>query len=147
MASGIQAVILRLRDEELGVDIAHILEVAKMMDITRINDPAGFIKGVVNLRGRVITVVDLAGQFGFPDLGKIPRTARIVFVQFRKKIFGFVVDRISDMTNISMGDAGSSSDNVRTVVPKNYIKGVGRTVQGPIVVLDIEKIFLKFIKG
>jgi len=146
-AREIQAVILRLRDEEFGIEIANVREITGIMDITTINEPTGFIRGVVNLRGQVIVVVDLARQFGFSALEKIPKTARIVFIELRKKIFGLIVDQASDVVKVSLASASSSPDHVQTVVQPNYIKGVGRVDKRSIIVLDLEKVFLKFIKG
>ena len=144
--SEIQAVILRLRDEEFGVEIVNVREITRMMDITTINEPAGFISGVVNLRGQVIVVVDLARQLGFLAMEKIPETARIVFIELRKKNFGLIVDQVSDVVKVSLEHAGSSLGNIQTVVQTEYIKGIGLAVNGPIIVLDLEKVFLKFIK-
>ena len=147
MVSEIQVLILHLREEKFGVEIASVHEVARMMDITTINEPSGFIRGVVNLRGQIIAVVDLAKQFGFLAMKKIPRTARIVFIEFRENIFGLIVDQVSDVIKIFIEHDDPGRNDVQTVVQRNYIKGVGRAVQGPIIVLDMEKVFSKFIKG
>lgn len=145
MTPGIQVVIFRLHDEEFGVEIAYIREITRMLDITTINEPSGFIRGVVNLRGQVIVVVDLARQFGFGPKEKIPKTDRIIFVELKKRVFGFIVDQIFDVTKVSPGDDGSGQGHIQTAVQADYIKGVGRADEKSIIVLDLEKVFLKFI--
>ena len=113
-------VIFRLHDEEFGVEIAYIREIARVMDMTVINDPEGFIRGVVNLRGQVIVVVNWAGQVCCTPMAEIPKTARIIFIELRKRVFGFMVDQVFDVVK----------------VPAD-----GKSM----VILDIEKVFSKFI--
>lgn len=120
MTQAIEVVIFRLHDEEFGVEIAYIREITGVMDMTVINDPEGFIRGVVNLRGQVIVVVNWAGQFCCTPMAEMPKTARIIFIELRKRVFGFVVDQVFDVVK----------------VPAD-----GKSM----VILDIEKVFSKFI--
>lgn len=142
----IQAVIICLRDQKFGIEISGIREISKMTDITVINEPEGFIRGVVNLRGQVIVVVDLARQFGFLALEKMPQSFWIVFIELRKKVLGLIVDQISDVVRLSLEEDGPSLENTGALIQAEYIKGVGTTDKGSVIVLNLEKVFLKFIK-
>lgn len=99
-AQGTQAAVFRLRDKTLAVDIACTRKITGMMDITVVNEPEGFIKGVVNLQGQVIVVVDLAGQLGILPLEGPASTAQMVFIEFRKKMFGFIVDKVLGVSRV-----------------------------------------------
>ena len=145
-APEIQAVIICLRDQKFGIEISSIREISKMTDLTIINEPEGFIKGVVNLRGQVIVVVDFAGQFGFFPLEKMPQSFWIVFIERKKKILGLIVDHISDVVMVSLQLAGPGLENMEAPMQAEYIKGVGTTDNGQVKLLDMEKIFSKFIK-
>jgi purine-binding chemotaxis protein CheW len=101
LAQEIKAVNFRLRDETFAFDIAGIRKITGMMDITVIHEPAGFIRGVVNLKGQVIVVVDLAGLLGLLPVEEVPPTARIIFIEFRKRVFGFIVDQVFDVVEAS----------------------------------------------
>lgn len=142
----IQIVIISLRDQKFGIEISQIREISKMADITIINEPEGFIKGVVNLRGQVIVVVDLASQFGFSALEKLPQSFWIVFIELRKKILGLIVDQISDVVRVSLEGIGPNRENGESNIQAEYVKGVGIADKGPVLIVDTEKVFLKFFK-
>jgi len=129
MASGIQAVIFRLHNKQFGVEVVYIREITRMMDVTVINEPTGFIKGVVNYQGQVIVVVDLATPLGLSLKEEIPEMARMIFIELRKKVFGFIVDQVFDVIHL----------------PANTIKGTCPVDGKSIVILDLENIFSKLL--
>jgi len=143
--SAIRVVIFRLHDEDFGVEIAYIREITAMLDMTVIHDPAGFIKGVVNYQGQVVVVVDWITPLCSRSTEGIPKTARIIFIELRKRVFGFIVDQVFDVIEVSLGDAGGGRQQGATDLPADYIKGVAGVDGKSIRVLDMEKIFLKFI--
>ena len=136
----IQIIIFRLRDEEFGVDILNVREITKIMDITMINEPTGFIKGVSNLRGQIITVVDLAKQFGFSAQEVFPKTARIVVVESKDRTVGLIVDEVLEVFNIPLDQIDPVLKVIQSAVKKDYIKGVGRLGERPITLVDLEKV-------
>jgi|GEM_PF-3487692 len=97
----VTAAIVGLREEQLAVEIVYVRKITAMMELTLINEPTGFIRGVVNLQGQVIVVIDLAGQLGLMPMKEIPQTARIIFIEFNKRMFGFIVEHVIDVAKVS----------------------------------------------
>lgn len=100
-AQGTKAAIFRLHDKTFAIEIACIRKITPMLDLTRINDHEGFIKGVVNLQGQVIVVIDLSGQLGLMPMGEPPKSARIIFIELKKRVFGFIVDQVLDVAGVN----------------------------------------------
>jgi purine-binding chemotaxis protein CheW len=136
----IQLVIFRLRDEEFGVAISEVREIVRMMAITHIPEAPGFIEGVINLRGQVIAVVDLAKQFGLASQAELPKTARIVVVELQGKTVGLIVDEVPEVLRISQDNIEPTPEVIETEVHRDYLKGVGKLEDRLIILLDLEKV-------
>lgn len=136
----IQLVIFRLRDEEFGVAISEVREIVRMMAITHIPEAPGFIEGVINLRGQVIAVVDLAKQFGLAGQAELPKTARIVVVELQGKTVGLIVDEVPEVLRISEDNIEPTPEMIETEVHRDYLKGVGKLEDRLIIFLDLEKV-------
>jgi len=135
-----QLVIFRLRDEEFGADIASVLEISRLLDITHIPEAPGFIEGVINLRGQVIAVVDLARQFRLKEEKELPKTARIVIVEVGSETVGLIVDEVPEVLRIAEADIGPTPEIISTEVKRDYIKGVGKLGERLIILLDLNKV-------
>lgn len=136
----IQLVTFRLRDEEFGVDISQVREIVRMMDITHIPEAPGFIEGVINLRGQVIAVIDLAKQFGLPPKEKIEKTDRIVVVEVGEQTVGMIVDEVPEVLRIAKENIDPTPEIIQTEVKKDYIKGVGKIGDRLLIFLDLAKV-------
>lgn len=136
----IQLVIFRLRDEEFGADIASVLEISRLLDITHIPEAPGFIEGVINLRGQVIAVVDLARQFGLGGQKELPKTARIVIVEVGDETVGLIVDEVPEVLRIAEEDVGPTPEIISTEIKRDYIKGVGKLGERLVILLDLNKV-------
>jgi len=136
----LQLVIFRLRDEEFGVGIGSVLEISRVLDITHIPQAPDFIEGVINLRGQVVAVVDLAGQFGLQPRPELPKTARIIVVNVSGETIGLVVDEVPEVLRIAEEDIEPTPEIIQTEIRRDYIKGVGKTGDRLIVLLDIDKV-------
>ncbi len=136
----IQLVIFRLRDEEFGVDISSVLEISRVLDITHIPQAPGFIEGVINLRGQVMAVVDLARQFGLKPQAELPKTARIIVVNVSDETIGLIVDEVPEVLRIAEVDIEPTPEIIQTEIKKDYIKGVGKLGDRLVILLDIDKV-------
>jgi purine-binding chemotaxis protein CheW len=136
----IQFVNFRLRDEEFGVDIGSVREITKVADITHIPEAPSFVYGVTNLRGQVITVIDLARQFGLSPRQELPETARIVVTEIRGQTVGMLVDEVPEVLKITSENIEPAPELIQTGVRKDYIKGVGKLDNRLIILLDLEKL-------
>lgn len=139
-----QLVIFRLRDEEFGADIGSVLEISRILDITRIPEAPGFIEGVINLRGKVLAVIDLARQFGLSTKGgkekELAKTARIIVVEVGNKNLGLIVDEVPEVIRISEDEIEPTPEIIESEVEKHYIKGVAKLGERLIILLDLNNI-------
>ena len=92
-----------LAGEEYGAPVLKVREIIQMMDVTAVPHVAGYVRGVINLRGRVIPVIDLRTRLGFPAQPDTARTCVIV-VEAASSLTGIVVDAVSDVLNIPQQD-------------------------------------------
>lgn len=136
----IQLVIFRLRDEEFGADITSVLEISRLLDITHIPEAPGFVEGVINLRGQVIAVVDLARQFGLGEQKELPKTARIVVIEVGGETVGLIVDEVPEVLRIAEADIEPAPEIIQTGVKRDYIKGVGKLGERLIILLDLNRV-------
>lgn len=131
-----------LAEEEYGIGILKIKEIIGMMPITPVPQTPEFVKGVINLRGKVIPVVDLRLRFGMEEIGYTERTC-IIVVEIAGEIgtvqTGIVVDSVSEVMNIKgadIEDAPSFGANLET----DYILGMAKMEGAVKILLDIDKV-------
>jgi len=130
-----------LASEEYGVPVLKVREIMKMMDITVVPQVPAHVRGVINLRGRVITVVDLRLKFGFEAKAQTDQTAIIVVeiaVDGRMILTGLVVDSVSDVLNIVPGEIEATpafGDRVQT----DYISGMAKVKGRVKILLDLDR--------
>ena len=120
-----------LAAEEYGVPVLKVREIIKMMDITAVPQVPHYVRGVINLRGKVITVVDLRLKFGFAAQEQTDETAIVVVevkVDGGKILMGIVVDSVSDVLNIQLDeieDTPAFGDRVTHRLPQRHGQGQG----------------------
>lgn len=126
-----------LEDEEYGIEILKVREIIGMMAITPVPRTPKFIRGVINLRGKVIPVVDLRLKFGMPPVEQTEETCVIV-VEADGVEMGAIVDKVSEVADIAsenIEEAPFFGDDVQT----DYILGLGKTAGRVTLLLDIDK--------
>jgi purine-binding chemotaxis protein CheW len=127
-----------LADEEYGLEILKVHEIIGMLPVTRVPRTPAFIRGVINLRGKIIPVVDLRQRFGMPAAEQTNETC-IIVVQARGAQMGIVVDRVSEVLDVAAQDiepAPQFGGDVRT----DYILGIGKAQGRVELLLDIDKV-------
>jgi purine-binding chemotaxis protein CheW len=131
-----------LSNEEYGLEILKVREIIGYMQITAVPQTPAHIKGVINLRGQVIPVVDLRMKFGMPE-AQVTEETCIIVVEInqgdRKFQTGIVVDRVKEVLDIegeSIEDAPQFGSNVDT----NFILGMGKVNDAVKILLDIDKV-------
>ncbi len=127
-----------LAGEEYGIEILKVHEIIGMMPITRVPRTPPFIRGVINLRGKVIPIVDLRQKFGMESVEQTAETC-IIVVHVEGIEMGIVVDRVSEVLNIAgseIEDAPSFGEDVNT----DYILGIGKTQAKVKILLDIDRV-------
>ncbi len=138
----LQLVSFKLGDEEFGVDILQVQEIIRMQNITRVPNAPHFVEGVINLRGKVIPIIDLRKRF---DLGhhEADKNTRIVVVKIDDIVVGLIVDEVSEVLRIP-ADTVEPPPPIIAGIESDYIKGVGKLDEGRLLILlDLNKILSK----
>lgn len=133
-----QAVGFNLENETYGIDILNVSEIIKPINITFIPNTLDFVLGVINLRGKIIPIVDLNKKF-FDKFKEITPDSRIIVVSVEDNSVGFLVDRIKKIFHIDKQNIENSPETVNENVQK-YIKGVGKLDEVLIILLDVNTI-------
>lgn len=131
----IQLVTFHIGDEEFGVDILAVQEIIRLMQITMVPRAPAFIEGVINLRGKVIPVVNMRTRFNKPSVEHNAST-RIVVMEFEQKIVGFLVDAVSEVLRIPASTV-EEAPPVVAGIGSEYIKGVGKLGDRLLILLDL----------
>lgn len=135
----LQLVTFRLDNEEFGVDILKVQEINKMIEITRIPNAPPFIEGVINLRGKIIPIVDLRKRLGF-DGKSYDKSTRIIVVELDGTVLGFIVDSVSEVLRISANTVEPPPPLVAGI-ESEYIEGVGKLDNRLLILLELKKVF------
>jgi len=135
---GDQYVTFALAGEEYGVDILKVQEIIGYKGFTKIPDVAEYVKGVLNLRGTVVPVVDLRIKFQMAEKAYDKFTV-IMIVVVEGRVMGIIVDAVSDVVNLNRNDI-QPTPRVGAKVKTDFIKGMGRREDKFIILLDIEKV-------
>ena len=128
-----------LGDEEYGIDIAKITAIEELQQITVIPDMPNFVKGVINLRGKVIPAVDLRLRFGLEEREYDDRTC-IVIVSVNESTIGLIVDIVSEVHEIGINDIGPPPSFKNMSGKEQYIAGLAKRGEEVKIILDVEKI-------
>ncbi len=134
----IQLVSFRLGEEEYGIDILHVQEINRIMEITHVPKCAYFVEGVVNLRGKVIPVLDLRKRFGLP-VKENDKETRIIVVEISGKTIGLIVDSVDEVLRLPVSTIDPTPPMVSTSIDAKCINGVGKLEDRLIIIIDIEK--------
>jgi purine-binding chemotaxis protein CheW len=128
--------------EEYGLEILKVREIIGFMDITAVPQMPSYIKGVINLRGQVIPVIDLRAKFCMQTAERTEETCIIVVEitqQGRKFSTGIVVDHVSEVLDIP-GEAIEESPQFGSAVKTDFILGMGKVGERVKILLDIDKV-------
>ena len=129
-----------LAGEEYGVDILRVQEIKGWDDVTPIPNTPDYVKGVINLRGAIIPIVDLRQRFGLDELEYGPTTVMIILKVHsaeRERIMGVVVDAVSEVYNIDGGELQPPPE-FGGVIKTEFLRGLASVEEKMIIVLDID---------
>ena len=135
----LELVSFKLGHEEFGVEIRKVREINRMLDVTRIPNSPAYMEGVVNLRGKVIPVINLRRRFGMEEKAH-DKDVRVVVVELGGKVLGFVVDSVSQVLRIPRS-VTEPPPSLMGGVGAEYITAVGKLEDRLLILLDLEKIF------
>lgn len=131
-----QLVVFELGDESYAVDISRVQDINRMQEITEISHAPESVVGVINLRGRVIPVIDLRKRFGLPDAVHTKDT-RIVVVHLEGNLIGVIVDAVSQVLRIP-ADIVEPPSPVLAGVDSRYLRGIAKLDDRLVILLDLD---------
>ncbi len=134
----LQLVTFTLGREEFGVEILKVQEIIRMMGITRVPKAPDFVEGVINLRGKVIPIIDLRKRFGLQAQSHDKMT-RIVVVEINDAVVGFIVDAVSEVLRIPV-DTVEPAPPLVAGIESEYISGVGKLADRLLILLDLNRL-------
>jgi len=134
----LQLVTFSIGEEEFGVNILKVQEINRTMDITKVPRSPDFVEGVINLRGKVIPIIDLRRRFGLVAKPE-DKDTRIIVIEINSVIVGFVVDAVSEVLRIPASTV-EPPPPVVAGVESDYISGVGQLNDRLLIMLDLDKL-------
>jgi purine-binding chemotaxis protein CheW len=134
-----QLVLFDLGGEVYGVDIAAVHEIIRMQPIIKVPKAPFFVEGVINLRGKVIPVVDMRRRFG---LEKVDHTKdnRIVVVDVNNTTIGIIVDAVTEVLRIRADAVELPSDIITANADSDYLMGIAKLDDKMVILLDLNKV-------
>jgi len=131
-----------LAGEQYGLEILKVREIIGLMDITSVPRTPEFVRGVINLRGKVIPIIDLRSKFGIASIADTEQTCIIVvdIVEDQSAVqMGIIVDSVSEVLDINASDI-DDAPRFSAEVSTSFIKGIAKTKGGVKIILKIEDV-------
>ena len=129
----------KLGNEVYGIDIKHVTDIIELQKITEVPDMPDYVKGVINLRGQVIPVIDMRLRFKMQAREYDDRTV-ITVVQIQNNSIGFIIDTATEVQDIPEKDIDPPPKFQGNESKQKYIFGLGKVESDVIILLDIEKL-------
>lgn len=134
--------LFNIGDEVYGIGIEHVTEIIEIQKITDVPDMPSFVKGVINLRGRVIPVMDLRLRFAMEERAYDDRTC-IIIVNVERVALGFIVDTVAEVQDIPESEIEPAPNFRGDTEKERYISGLGKVGDEIKILLDINRILGK----
>lgn len=134
----LQLVSFNIGDEEFGVDILKVQEINRMVQVTRVPNAPEYVEGVINLRGKVIPIIDLRRRLHMKDK-QYDKDTRIIVVELEAKVIGFVVDSVNEVLRIKKNITEPPPKMV-SGIDSDYITAIGKLEDRLLILLDLERI-------
>jgi purine-binding chemotaxis protein CheW len=141
MAKELHVVGFRVGKESFGVPIALVHEIVRVPEITAVPDSPGYVVGVINLRGKIVSVLDLRKRFGETEIVPSKRN-RILVMEVSGKLVGLIVDSASEVLKIPETDV-HQPPNIFEEGQLNYVTGVGKYNGRLIILIDLNRVLQK----
>ena len=140
----VELVTFYLSGAQYGIDILKVQEINKLQAWTPVPHSEEFVLGILSLRGRIVTIIDLAKKLGL-DKTRVSRDSRIVIAKLEEQCVGFLVDAIGNVTTVDWDHVCQPPANVNGV-GSHFLEGVLKTEQDLIALLNTEEVF-KEVEG
>ncbi len=136
----LQFVICLIGSEEFAVDVLSVQEINRIVEVTRVPKTPPYVEGVINLRGRIIPVLDLRKLFGLTGAQQTTQT-RIVVVSVQARLVGLIVDSVEEVLRVPKS-AIEPPPSVGTMAGAEFTQGVGRIDDRLLILVDLNRLLL-----
>ncbi len=134
----LQLVSFKIGNEEFGIDIFKVKEINRIMQVTKVPNSPRYVEGVVNLRGRIIPIVDLRSRLHLTRK-EHDKNTRIIVVEVGASTVGFIVDEVREVLRIPV-TITESPPSMAAGIDSDFIKSVGKLNDRILLLLDLEKV-------
>lgn len=134
----IQLVTFRLKEETYGINVMQVQEVLRITEIAPVPGAPGYVLGIINLRGNVVTVIDTRTRFGLPT-AEMDDASRIVIIESEQQVVGILVDSVAEVVELRQSEI-DSAPNVGNDESSRYIQGVASRDDDLLIVVDLNKL-------
>lgn len=131
-----QFVVFQLATEEYAIPISQVKEIIRYSSATKLPNMSGYMDGIINLRGKVISVVDLAGKFAV--LTEKSSDKRTLIVEVADQEIGLVVDAVTEVLRLEEGVIEAANGMAQS---NEFIKSIGKVDQRLLIILDLDRLF------
>ncbi|MEA2033551.1 MAG: chemotaxis protein CheW [Euryarchaeota archaeon] len=136
-----QLVVFKLGGEDFGVDINQVREIIRKGTTTVVPNAPEFVKGVINLRGQITTIIDLRRKLGLAEKEDgDEQQERIIVVEVNKNTVGMAVDAVTEVTYLSESDIDEVPTMVKENIGTEYLKGVGKLPDKLLILIDLKRV-------
>ena len=125
-------------EQVYGIEIQHVVEIIEIPHITKVPHVPSYIKGIINVRSKVVPIVDIRLRFGKPEIPYTNRTC-IIILEFNEVSVGIIVDSVEDVEDIHTGDI-SATPETRAVNTNEFIQYMIRSGDNVKLILDVAKL-------
>jgi len=132
-------VTIYIAEELYGIDVGKVREVIGMTDVSFMPNALPYMKGVVNIRGTVIPLIDMRIRFGI-DEKEYDKLTVIVIAEIKGKLLGLIVDSVADVVSFS-SESIQDTPHFSAAVETDYIEGVGQDDENIVIILNVDRIF------
>ena len=129
-----------VEDVGYGIEISYVVEIISVQDITLVPHTHAYVKGIINLRGTVVPVIDMGMRFGGAEIVYTEQTCIIVLSMDEMSV-GILVDGVQDVTDIEDGDIQDPPKTTGNAIKNNFIKAVGVSAGEVKQLIDVYKVF------
>jgi len=129
-------VCFRIGKETFGVDILAVREIVKAQEITSVPGTNQCVLGIINLRGKIISVMDLAGRLGL-GAASVDRASRILVVDLDGLTVGFLVDAATEVLKLADASIDPAPEDIKNTIRSDYLEGVGKLDERLVIILNL----------
>ena len=139
MAGTAHLVCFRIGKETFGVDIFAVREIVKAQEITSVPGTTAYVLGIINLRGKIVSVMDLSERLGL-GASSVDRASRILVVDLDGMTVGFLVDAATEVLKLPEDSIDPAPDELKHAIHDDYLEGVGKCDGRLVIILNLRNL-------